>query len=63
MAARSTLGYAGVFVLTTSLLLGLSYAFYDMLLRARLDLAGTFVQVSMLALLTFLLLLIARYFG
>ena len=63
MGTRSTLGYAAIFVLSTSLLLGLSYGFYGLLLRARFDLSGAFVQGSVLALLAFLLLLIARYFG
>ncbi len=63
MGGRSTLAYTGIFVISTSLLLGLSYSFYDLMLRARFDLTGTFVQASVLALLAFLLLLIARYFA
>ncbi len=62
MSKHSKLGYAGAFVVATSCLLAFSYAFYDMLLGVELNLSGTFVQLSMLALLTFLLLLIGRYF-
>ena len=61
MAMRTNLGYAGAFVVATSCLLAFSYALYDLLVDAKLDLPGTFVQVSTLALLSFLLLLIARY--
>lgn len=63
MKERSSLAYGAIFVIATVCLLTFSYALWDMLLRADFTLAGAFVQTSMLALLSFLLLLIARYFG
>jgi poly-beta-1,6 N-acetyl-D-glucosamine synthase len=60
---RTRLGYAFT---VGAILLGLiafSVVLYQTLLRTRLDLSDRFVQVSMLVLLVFLLVLIARYFG
>ncbi len=57
----SKLGYVGGLMLIILMLVAFSMTLYEMLIRARFDLPGAFVQASMLVLLTFLVLLIVRY--
>jgi biofilm PGA synthesis N-glycosyltransferase PgaC len=58
---RLRIGYAGSVMLILFVLMALSTALYDLLVRAKFDLPGTFVQVSMVILFGFLVLLILRY--
>jgi poly-beta-1,6 N-acetyl-D-glucosamine synthase len=57
------LGYGLALVALLAALLGSSLALFGLLAALRLDLPGTFVQVSMVVLLAFLFLLVLRYFG
>lgn len=60
---RLRLGYTSLLLLALAILGGVSLAIHEVLLGMRIDLPSTFVQFSMVVLLTFLALLILRYFG
>jgi len=59
--SRERLGYLLGFLVILGVLTALSVGLYGLLLRARFDLPGTFVRVSMIVLFAFLVLLIFRY--
>jgi len=60
---HARLRYAAALLGLLLVIVAVSVALYELLVRSRIDLPGTFVRVSMLALFGFLALLILRYLG